>query len=101
MEENALAILDTSCFSKSTQHIADDRLSFLEAVRSGFLVPENPPAPTNKIYKAVFQILKDENSLYLITSSYQLLLELDKRFPHVYLSTAKKIRIIFTFFTPM
>lgn len=90
MEENALAILDTSCFSKSTQHIADDRLSFLEAVRSGFLVPENPPAPTNKIYKAVFQILKDENSLYLITSSYQLLLELDKRFPHVYLSTAKK-----------
>ncbi|CAH1415893.1 unnamed protein product [Lactuca virosa] len=90
MEENTMAILDTSCFSKSTQHISDDRLSFLEAVRSGFLVPENAPAPTNKIYKEIFQILKVENSLYLIMSSYQLLLELDKRFPQVYLSTAKK-----------
>lgn len=90
IEENTLAILDTSCFSKSTQHIADDRLSFLEAVRSGFLVPQNPSAPTNKMYKAIFQILKVEDSLDLIMSSYQLLLELDKRFPRVYLSMAEK-----------
>lgn len=90
MEENTMAILDTSCFSKSTQHVADDRLSFLEAVRSGFLVPENAPAPTNKMYKAIFQILKVENSLDLIMSSYQLLLELDKCFPQVYLSVAEK-----------
>ncbi|KVH97044.1 hypothetical protein Ccrd_000869 [Cynara cardunculus var. scolymus] len=90
MEENTMAILDTSCFSKSTQHVADDRLSFLEAVRSGFLVPENASAPTNKMYKAIFQILKVENSLDLIMSSYQLLLELDKRFPQVSLSVAEK-----------
>ncbi|PWA56635.1 negative regulator of systemic acquired resistance (SNI1) [Artemisia annua] len=90
MEENTMAILDTSCFSKSTQHVADDRLAFLEAVRSGFLVPENAAAPTNEMYKAIFQILKDENSLDLIMSSYQLLLELDKRFPRVYFSVAEK-----------
>lgn len=89
MEENTMAILDTSCFSKSTQHIADDRLSFLEAVRSGFLVTENASAPTKKMYKAIFQILKVESSLDLIISSYQLLLDLDKRYPPVYLSVAE------------
>ncbi|KAD4982431.1 hypothetical protein E3N88_19108 [Mikania micrantha] len=111
IEENTMAILDTNCFSKSTQHIADDSayhlcvrlnlithiglisflralrfvycvlfvgLSFLEAVRSVFLVPENASAPTNKMYKAIFQILRVEKSLDLIMSSYQLLLELDK-----------------------
>ncbi|KAI3743681.1 hypothetical protein L1987_56743 [Smallanthus sonchifolius] len=78
MEENTMAILDTYCFSKSTQHIADDRLSFLEAVRSGVLVTENASAPTNKMYKAIFQILKVDNSLDLIMSSYQLLIELEK-----------------------
>lgn len=26
MEENTMAILDTSCFSKSTQHVADDSM---------------------------------------------------------------------------
>ncbi|KAK9051674.1 hypothetical protein SSX86_028302 [Deinandra increscens subsp. villosa] len=84
MEENTMAILDTYCFSKSTQHIADDRLSFLEAVRSGFLVTENASVPTNKMYKAIFQILKVENSLDLIMTSYQLLLELDKHFPQAW-----------------
>ncbi|KAI3796813.1 hypothetical protein L1987_39499 [Smallanthus sonchifolius] len=78
MEENTMAILDTYCFSKSSQHIADDRLSFLEAVRSGVLVTENASAPTNKMYKAIFQILKVDNSLDLIMSTHQLLLELDK-----------------------
>ncbi|GJV16569.1 negative regulator of systemic acquired resistance SNI1, partial [Tanacetum coccineum] len=68
-----------------------DGFSFLEAVRSGFLVPDNADAaPTNKMYKAIFQILKDENSMDLLMSSYQLLLELDKRFPRVYLSVAEK-----------
>ncbi|KAJ0821910.1 putative negative regulator of systemic acquired resistance SNI1 [Helianthus annuus] len=84
MEENTMAILDTYCFSKSTEHIADDRLSFLEAVRSGFLVTENSAGPTNKMYKAVFKILRVETSLDLIMSSYQLLLELDKRFPQAW-----------------
>ncbi|KAL8268240.1 hypothetical protein R6Q59_002045 [Mikania micrantha] len=84
IEENTMAILDTNCFSKSTQHIADDRLSFLEAVRSVFLVPENASAPTNKMYKAIFQILRVEKSLDLIMSSYQLLLELDKYFPQAW-----------------
>ncbi|XP_076927190.1 negative regulator of systemic acquired resistance SNI1-like isoform X2 [Bidens hawaiensis] len=78
MEENTMAILDTYSFSKSSQHIADDRLSFLEAVRSGFLVNENAAAPTNKMYTAIFQILKVESSLDLMMSSYQLLLDLDK-----------------------
>ncbi|KAK1424765.1 hypothetical protein QVD17_20103 [Tagetes erecta] len=90
MEENTMAILDTSCFSKSAEHLADDRLSFLEAVRSGSLVTDNASAPTNKMYKATFQILKDEKSLDLIMSSYQLLLELDKRFPRVYMSETEK-----------
>ncbi|XP_076921590.1 negative regulator of systemic acquired resistance SNI1-like [Bidens hawaiensis] len=84
MEENTMAILDTYSFSKSSQHIADDRLSFLEAVRSGFLVTENAAAPTNKMYTAIFQILKVESSLDLMMSSYQLLLDLDKRFPQAW-----------------
>nr|XP_043626713.1 negative regulator of systemic acquired resistance SNI1 [Erigeron canadensis] len=90
MEENTMAILDTSCFTKSTQHVSDDRQSFLEAVRSGFLVSDDSSAPTNKMYGSIFQILKDETSLDLIMSSYQLLLELDKRFPRAYLSVPEK-----------
>ncbi|GJX17906.1 negative regulator of systemic acquired resistance SNI1 isoform X1 [Tanacetum coccineum] len=49
MEENTMAILDTCCFSKSTQDVADDRFSFLEAVRSGFLVPDNADAAPTKL----------------------------------------------------
>ncbi|XP_076951509.1 negative regulator of systemic acquired resistance SNI1-like [Bidens hawaiensis] len=78
MEENTMAILDTYSFSKSSKHISDDRLSFLEAVRSGFLVTENAAAPTNKMFTAIFQILKVESSLDLMMLSYQLLLDLDK-----------------------
>ncbi|KAK2972881.1 hypothetical protein RJ640_029998 [Escallonia rubra] len=42
------------------------------------------------MFEAIFQILKDEDSLELIMASYQLLNELDKRFPRVYLSNKEK-----------
>ncbi|KAI3456197.1 hypothetical protein Pfo_012860 [Paulownia fortunei] len=38
------------------------------------------------MFEAIFHILKDADSLDLIIASYQLLVELDKRFPRVYLS---------------
>ncbi|KAK6124229.1 hypothetical protein DH2020_042065 [Rehmannia glutinosa] len=88
MEENTMAILDTSGFSSSkvSHHLDDDRLAFLEAVRTASLLPDNGSAPTRKMFEAVFHILKDVDSLDLIIESYQLLVELDKRFPRVYLS---------------
>ncbi|KAL3519914.1 hypothetical protein ACH5RR_018063 [Cinchona calisaya] len=89
MEENTLAILDTSS-SASFHHLLDDRLAFLEAVRSASLVPENATPPTKKMLEAVFQILKDEDSLNLIMASYQLLSELNKRHPRVCLPKKEK-----------
>ncbi|KAK6124369.1 hypothetical protein DH2020_041862 [Rehmannia glutinosa] len=88
MEENTMAILDTSGFSSSkvSHHLDDDRLAFLEAIRTASLLPDNGSAPTRKMFEAVFHILKDVDSLDLIIESYQLLVELDKRFPRVYLS---------------
>ncbi|KAK6149973.1 hypothetical protein DH2020_017498 [Rehmannia glutinosa] len=88
MEENTMAILDTSGFSSSkvSHHLDDDRLAFLEAVRTASLLPDNGSAPTRKMFEAIFHILKDVDSLDLIIESYQLLIELDKRFPRVYLS---------------
>uniref|UniRef100_A0A5B7AXL5 Negative regulator of systemic acquired resistance SNI1 n=1 Tax=Davidia involucrata TaxID=16924 RepID=A0A5B7AXL5_DAVIN len=90
IEENTMAILDLSGFSKNSQHVNDDRIAFLEAVRSASIVPENGIPPTNKMFEAIFQILKDEKSLDLIMASYQLLNELDKRFPRVYISKTEK-----------
>ncbi|KAJ6769920.1 NEGATIVE REGULATOR OF SYSTEMIC ACQUIRED RESISTANCE SNI1 [Salix purpurea] len=84
IEENLLAILDSASDSKHTPDANDDRLAFLEAVRSACIVNENPP--TGKMCEAVFQILRVGKSLELITESFRLLNELDKRFPHVYLS---------------
>ncbi|KAF9672414.1 hypothetical protein SADUNF_Sadunf11G0039200 [Salix dunnii] len=84
IEENLLAILDSASDSKHTPDANDDRLAFLEAVRSACIVNENPP--TSKMCEAVFQILRVGKSLKLITESFRLLNELDKRFPHVYLS---------------
>uniref|UniRef100_A0A6N2LXN3 Uncharacterized protein n=1 Tax=Salix viminalis TaxID=40686 RepID=A0A6N2LXN3_SALVM len=84
IEENLLAILDSASDSKHTPDANDDRLAFLEAVRSACIVNENPP--TSKMCEAVFQILRVGKSLELITESFRLLNELDKRFPHVYLS---------------
>ncbi|XP_027105436.1 negative regulator of systemic acquired resistance SNI1-like isoform X1 [Coffea arabica] len=89
LEENTLAILDTSS-SASFHHLLDDRLAFLDAVRSASLVPENDNPPTKKMFVAVFQILKDESSLDLIIASYQLLFELNKRYPWVYLPKMEK-----------
>lgn len=86
IEVNTMAILDASGFVKATQDLSDDRITFLEAVRSASLVPDNGIAPTYKMFEAIFQILKEENSLELIMSSYQLLNELDKRYPRVYIS---------------
>ncbi|KAL1829663.1 hypothetical protein ACET3Z_008075 [Daucus carota] len=93
IEENTLAILDTSGFGRKeisvaqhVQNLNDDRLAFLEAVRTASLVSENGTAPTSKMYQAIFQILREESSLDSIMSSYQLLKELDTRFPRVYIS---------------
>ncbi|GER31767.1 suppressor of npr1-1 [Striga asiatica] len=88
VEENTMALLDTSGFSSSkiAHHLDDDRLAFLEAVRTASLLPDNGSAPTPKMCEAIFRILKDVDSLDLIIESYQLLVELDKRFPRVYLS---------------
>ncbi|KAA8515186.1 hypothetical protein F0562_018365 [Nyssa sinensis] len=90
IEENTMAILDLSGFSKDNQHVNDDRIAFLEAVRSACIVPENGIPPTNKMFQAIFQILRDEKSLDLIMASYQLLDELDKRFPRVSISETEK-----------
>ncbi|KAL6554163.1 isoform X1 [Orobanche minor] len=92
MEENTMAILDTSGFSNSkiSHHLDDDRLDFLEAVRTASLLPDNGSAPTGslrllvailwnkKMCEAIFRILKDVDSLDLIIESYQLLVKLDK-----------------------
>ncbi|KAL2244402.1 UNVERIFIED_CONTAM: Negative regulator of systemic acquired resistance SNI1 [Sesamum indicum] len=78
MEENTMAILDTS------------GRAFLEAVRTASLLPDNGSAPTRKMFEAIFHILKDADSVDLIIESYQLLIELDKRFPRVYLSKGEQ-----------
>ncbi|KAL8468150.1 hypothetical protein ACS0TY_031405 [Phlomoides rotata] len=92
MEENTMAILDTSGFnnSKISHHISGDRLTYLEAVRTASLLPDTGSAPTRKMCEAIFQILEDADSLDLIIESYQLLIELDKRFPRVYLSKGEE-----------
>ncbi|KAL2475275.1 negative regulator of systemic acquired resistance (SNI1) [Abeliophyllum distichum] len=92
MEENTMAILDTSGFnsSKISHHLNDDRLAFLEAVRCASLLSDDGSAPTSIMFEAVFQILRDEDSLDLIMGSYQLLVDLNKRFPPLYLSKTEK-----------
>ncbi|XP_020089099.1 negative regulator of systemic acquired resistance SNI1 isoform X3 [Ananas comosus] len=82
-EENTMAILDSSGIGGS-QDIHDDRISFLEAVRYASLVSESPSVPSWNMYDATFQILRDSRSLELAVASYQLLIELDKRYPRVY-----------------
>ncbi|XP_048490804.1 negative regulator of systemic acquired resistance SNI1 isoform X4 [Beta vulgaris subsp. vulgaris] len=85
MEENTLAILESFC-SLDSSHVHDDRLAFLEAVRFASIVPENGTPPTNKMMKAIFEIMRETKSLELIVASYQLLCELEKHFPRVCLS---------------
>ncbi|KAF9608734.1 hypothetical protein IFM89_010866 [Coptis chinensis] len=85
IEENTMAILDSSGI-KDSKDLLDDRLAFLEAVRASSLVSESGSAPSSKMFEAIFHILKDSTSLELTMTSYQLLIELDKRFPRVYIS---------------
>lgn len=85
MEENTMAILDSFCALDSS-HVHDDRLAFLEAVRSASVVPETGIPPTKKMMEAILEILRESKSLELIIASYQLLVELEKHFPRVYLS---------------
>ncbi|KAL5774357.1 hypothetical protein ACOSP7_011914 [Xanthoceras sorbifolium] len=85
IEENTLAILE-STEAKDTRDTNDDRIAFIEAVRAASFIPETETAPTYKMHEAVFHILRVGKSLELIMSSYQLLIELNKRFPRVYVS---------------
>ncbi|XP_038894526.1 negative regulator of systemic acquired resistance SNI1 isoform X1 [Benincasa hispida] len=85
MEENTLAILDASEATKHTRDADDDRIAFLEAVRAASLLPENKSPPTFKMCEAIFKILRFGTSLELISTSYQLLNELDRQFPRVYM----------------
>ncbi|KAL1537820.1 isoform X1, variant 2 [Salvia divinorum] len=91
-EENTLALLDTSGFnaSKVSHHLDDDRLAFLEAVRTTSLITDKGNAPTRKMLEAIFHILIDADSLDLVIQSYKLLVELDKRFPQLYLSEGEQ-----------
>lgn len=88
IEENTLAILDASEATKHTRDADDDRIAFLEAVRAASLLPENKSPPTFKMCEAIFKILRFGKSLELISTSYQLLNELDRRFPRVYVTNA-------------
>ncbi|KAI3928197.1 hypothetical protein MKW98_023798 [Papaver atlanticum] len=90
IEENTLAIID-SFGVKDARDIEDDRLSFLEAVRVTSIVPENGTVPSSKMFEAIFQILRNATTLELIITSYQLLIELEKRYPRVYLSNSELV----------
>ncbi|XP_026421139.1 negative regulator of systemic acquired resistance SNI1-like [Papaver somniferum] len=90
IEENTLAIID-SFGVKDARDIEDDRLSFLEAVRVTSIVPENGTVPSSKMFEAIFQILRFGTTLELIITSYQLLIELEKRYPRVYLSNSELV----------
>ncbi|MBA0724190.1 hypothetical protein Golax_020897 [Gossypium laxum] len=86
IEANTLAIIDSAEIHKDSQDAKDDRMDFLEAVRIASIVPENGTPPTKKMVEAVFQILRAGKSLELIMSSYELLNEIEKRFPRIYVS---------------
>lgn len=86
MEANTLAILESAEPYKDSQDAKDDHIDFLEAVRIAAIVPENGTPPTEKMVEAVFQILRAGKSLELIMSSYELLIEIEKRFPRVFIS---------------
>lgn len=81
-EENIMALLDVIGV-KEQDDIRDDKLSFIAAIRAICITPEMAQVPTRKMYEAVFQILRENKSLELTITSYQLLLDLEKRFPPV------------------
>ncbi|XP_031494543.1 negative regulator of systemic acquired resistance SNI1 [Nymphaea colorata] len=86
-EENLMAMLESSgC--KDVRDLHEDRLSFLEGVRSATIIHRNRSTPTWKMYDAVFQILKDGSCLELTMASYKLLVDLEKCYPRVYLPSS-------------
>ncbi|KAK7319777.1 hypothetical protein RJT34_04502 [Clitoria ternatea] len=85
IEDNMLAMFDASETKDAHQDTLDDRIAFLDAVRASSFVPEHRNPPTSKIVGAVFHMLRTGKSLELIMGSYRLLVDLDKRFPRVYL----------------
>ncbi|CAD6247830.1 unnamed protein product [Miscanthus lutarioriparius] len=85
IEENAMAILDSSGI-KDSRDLHDDRVAFLEAVRSACLAADNPSAPSWRMYNGVFQILRNSSSLELAVASFHLLTELGKQYPRTYVT---------------
>ncbi|KAJ6791949.1 negative regulator of systemic acquired resistance SNI1 isoform X2 [Iris pallida] len=85
-EANVMAILDSTGV-REDRDLHDDRLSFLEAVRAGAFLSGTPSPPSWKMFDAIFQILRESNSLELTMASYQLLIDLDKHYPRVYLKS--------------
>ncbi|KAI4365155.1 hypothetical protein MLD38_021169 [Melastoma candidum] len=89
-EENTLAILDGhESGRQQSQYTHDDSIAFLEAVRNAAVVAKNAHPPTDKMLDAVFEILKTGMSMESMTLSYQLLCELETRFPRVSFSVGK------------
>ncbi|CAN1166131.1 Negative regulator of systemic acquired resistance SNI1 [Linum perenne] len=96
VEENFLVIFEADdCRDTLDNH--DDRIAFLEAVRSSCLAPQNGTSPTKKMYQAVYEIMRAGKSLELIVESFLLLSKLDKtaylsslvqRYPRVSLRNA-------------
>uniref|UniRef100_A0A7N0UG95 Negative regulator of systemic acquired resistance SNI1 n=1 Tax=Kalanchoe fedtschenkoi TaxID=63787 RepID=A0A7N0UG95_KALFE len=82
IEENTLAILDPTGI-KDAKDDVDDRLAFLEAVRAASLAPDAGVAPTSKMCQAIFRILREGKNLELCMATYQLLMDINKRFPRV------------------
>ncbi|KAK8618461.1 hypothetical protein V6N13_132452 [Hibiscus sabdariffa] len=93
MEANTLAIIDCSAGFhnlKDSREAKEDRIDFLEAVRAASVVPENGTSPTKKMVEAVLAILRAGESPELIMSSYELLNEIEKHFPRVYVSESSR-----------
>ncbi|PKA47251.1 hypothetical protein AXF42_Ash017196 [Apostasia shenzhenica] len=90
LEDNILAILDTTGV-REARDVHDDRLAFLEAVRAASLASVSPYPPSWKIFDAIFHILRDGNSLELLVASYQLLTDLDQRYPRVFLKDSETL----------
>ncbi|KAH0941289.1 hypothetical protein HID58_000926 [Brassica napus] len=88
LEANTLAMLD-STGAKDNRDANEDRLQYLEAVRAASLVPANGIPPTNKMYQAMFRILRFGRTLELVAASFHLLTQLHQRYPWVYISDGK------------
>ncbi|MCL7040452.1 hypothetical protein MKW94_028206 [Papaver nudicaule] len=91
IEENTLAFIDSYGIKKEARDIEDDELTFLEAIRVTSIVPENGHVPTSKMFEAIFNILRNGTTIELIMKSFKLLIELDKRYPRVYVSNSELV----------